>query len=521
MNYYRPSSVEAAAKRRAPVKKAPVEREVINAGKEEAEGLALLKTYLGYALDAFKMIEKRTQERVHGYMEDEGVAEKDVPEKCYWPDADYSQEVCKAISKGLDQFTVKLQRAQDVTKETALTDAVEDFFKQIEVYADPREDTKAVEKSKPHFVAAEKLVPAAFTGPGSLAKLQKCFDEIALGMNTLLDGSSDIKATKIPKALEPDDPRQMSFGFTASTTTRLVLKVAARHSAQYLQAFSKYHPVFDVVLKNSKIVDNSAPAAKRYAEFAYNNMTGYKGDPSKVQPNVVKAKEALAIVVDAATKIKYAVYSYLKELSEKAATASDHRVIQDIDKWNNKLIECLHLSEGTVDKLENAPTSSDLFFLSDRITNLQKAVSNVYSIVAHAAKIRSIVPKTDSSASPEEKFKAYQTSEVLSMAKACAKKLGSEPALCAALGLDVMEDVNAHSIQKTVQGTLDHYLTDITDADWTIIRPLVGKVSGAIDWDVISAGAFLCVMLQLSRAPEASRVFDTLAKAYTRLFDSE
>ena len=218
-----------AAKRRVPTKKAPLEREVINAGKEEAEGLALFKTYLGYALDAFKLIEKHTQERVHGYMVDEGVAEKDVPEKYYWPDADYSQEVCKAISKGLDQLTVKLMRAQDVTKETALTDAVEEFFKQIEVYADPREDTKAVEKAKPHFVEAEKLVPAAFTGPGSLAKLQKCFNEIALGMNALLDGSN-IKAPKIPKALEPVDPRQMSFGFTAATVARLASNVVARHN---------------------------------------------------------------------------------------------------------------------------------------------------------------------------------------------------------------------------------------------------------------------------------------------------
>ena len=65
---------------------------------------------------------------------------------------------------------------------------------------------------------ARELAPLSLPGPGSLAKLQKCFDEIALGANLLFDEKS-IKAPKIPKALEPDDPRQLGFGFTASASS--------------------------------------------------------------------------------------------------------------------------------------------------------------------------------------------------------------------------------------------------------------------------------------------------------------
>ena len=214
MNYDRSVT---AAKRKTPAK-APAKHEVINAGKLEAEGLETLKLYLGYVLDTFKQIEKGTAERVTSYMVDENVAEKDVPEKYYYPDPGYVEEVGDTLEKGIRYLLEKLQKAEEVTQETALTEAVETFWKQFNHYVDVREDTKSVEKAKPHFEKARELAPLSLPGPGSLAKLQKCFDEIALGANLLFDEKS-IKAPKIPKALEPDDPRQLGFGFTASASS--------------------------------------------------------------------------------------------------------------------------------------------------------------------------------------------------------------------------------------------------------------------------------------------------------------
>ena len=59
---------------------------------------------------------------------------------------------------------------------------------------------------------------SVFIGRDRKARRAYGFDEIALGANLLFDEKS-IKAPKIPKALEPDDPRQLGFGFTASASS--------------------------------------------------------------------------------------------------------------------------------------------------------------------------------------------------------------------------------------------------------------------------------------------------------------
>jgi hypothetical protein len=56
-------------------------------------------------------------------------------------------------------------------------------------------------------------VPEAITGPGSLRNLQECFDLIAQVISTI--GDTKVNAPKVPKALNPENPEQLGFNFTA------------------------------------------------------------------------------------------------------------------------------------------------------------------------------------------------------------------------------------------------------------------------------------------------------------------
>jgi len=287
-----------------------------------------------------------------------------------------------------------------------------------------------------------------------------------------------------------------------------------------VEAFAKFHPVYNVVTKERRIGDKAMSQALRFAEFAA-KADRYKGDPSRIQPNLDKAFQAVQALVASAGRVLKATDSFISEYGKDLSSDYRKNVLGDLVKWYKKLEA--DVQEVTSDETYRASLVGESWTVSMFLNKVSKMHANFTNLTAStemAAKIRLAGPGPAApDASPEDRFKAFKTRDIISMAKACAKKLGGKVAPCAALGLDVMEDVNSHKEQATVQGMLDHYVKEVTEDEYGGVRGLVSKVSGAIDWGIVDAGAFLVAILEVCHAPEAGRVQDTLAKAYAQYTD--
>ena len=218
------------AKKKTPSKETPSKetpKDVLNAIKTENEALKDFKDYIQSAVKWMDVVAKETEDRVEGYMSDDGVSREDVPEKVFIP-RDLSDAI-NEIERGLGRLLTAFDLVASTTNDEDLPEAVRAFEKQVEVsgYNEPREDVKSVAKAKVLLTKAVKSVPDAITGPGSLRQLQVCFDALADAINTLIE--TNIKAPKVPKALDPEDPRQLSLKFASS---RIAVAVALRHLSQ-------------------------------------------------------------------------------------------------------------------------------------------------------------------------------------------------------------------------------------------------------------------------------------------------
>jgi hypothetical protein len=300
---------------------------------------------------------------------------------------------------------------------------------------------------------------------------------------------------------------------TAQKVLARYLEAAMPKAAYFdVEAFAKFHPVYNVMKKERPIGDKAMAQANRFMEFA-SKAESYKGDASRIQPNLDKAFVATEALVACAGRVLKAADPFISEYGQDMSSDYRKRILGDLVRWYRKL-------EDSVGKVTSADPYKERFVgrsygISRDVSTLHLNFANLTSAVEMASKIQMERPgQTAPDASEEDRFKAFMTRDIIAMAKASAKKLENKPALCAALGLDVMEDVNAHSAQSKVQSMLDHYVKDIPEADYDKVRGLVGKVSSAIDWGIVEAGAFLVAILQVSRAPEAGRVSDTLAKAF-------
>jgi len=203
-----------AGAKRAPKKTPP--KEVINAGKIEQEGLKGLKQFLGYATHSIdeqvKELEDRIKWNIANDMEEKEAKEKGLSHV-------FIGEVFKDIGRGVGSLKSALEKIENVTGEKDLTKAVETYYEEIDDFMDEWiEDEKALGSARTLLVQALDSVPAALTGPGALTQLQQCFDLIAKACAEISKGK--LKVPKIPKALEPEDPRQLGFGFTARVVAR-------------------------------------------------------------------------------------------------------------------------------------------------------------------------------------------------------------------------------------------------------------------------------------------------------------
>jgi hypothetical protein len=282
--------------------------------------------------------------------------------------------------------------------------------------------------------------------------------------------------------------------------------------ARTLLSFAKYHPIFNIVERAAKVIEKAYPSALRFSGIASRHEYAYKGDRSKIQPNQAKAVQAIDLIMRTAESIEAPVVKYKDEFQR--VQGSD--IQEQLSKWVNKFV--VSLKEAKDSDYRTMRPAALNSYVENALDDLRSGVKNVKSFIQMAAKIPEEGPEYEDSASDEEKFKAHQTTQITSMAKTCAKKLGNKMAPCVALGMRVLEDVNASSALRGLEGMIGHYEKEVAEEDWDKVGPLVSRVSTAIDFGIIEAGAFLCVLMQLVRAPETGRVFSALTNEFSEYF---
>jgi hypothetical protein len=302
-----------------------------------------------------------------------------------------------------------------------------------------------------------------------------------------------------------------------STSNRVLARYLTAN--RLVEAFAKFHPVYNVVSKAKKIAEKSFAQAKRYVDIA-SRAGGYKGDSSKIQPNLNKAFEAVDTLVRAAEGMHEPVKKFLADYAKDLESDYRKRVYTDLVKWSDKMYS--FLGKTITDERFKTKFQKDSYgfggFIDGTVSELYFSLLSLAGASELASKIPLKGPdQVAPNASPEDRFRAHMTRDIISMAKASAKKLGNKPGPCAVLGCNVLEDVNAHSAYSAIMGLVEHYYDNLTEEDGKTVQGLVGRVSGALDWGIVEAGAFCAAIMKASSAPEAERVIDILAKAFDEL----
>jgi hypothetical protein len=200
----------------------PIGRQVlVNIAQKEAQQLDYLKMTLAGAVSEVKKEVKEIREGIERLQEDAKLDDKelskaDVDEK--WAANDYfSGMLLDSIINAVDFLAGTLEDHENITQETELAKAVRDFQKKI-----PDEGTWPKGKGEKQFnevikalSSAAAMVPTGLSKPSELTKLREVFEGIA-DIAKLMTGKS-VSVPKIPKALDPEDPRQLGFGFSASS----------------------------------------------------------------------------------------------------------------------------------------------------------------------------------------------------------------------------------------------------------------------------------------------------------------
>jgi hypothetical protein len=195
-------------------------QELVNIAHQEADKLSYLKMTLeGSAFDVKKEMEY-IQEGIAIRKDEAKLDDKELPkadiDEMWAADGYFAGRVLDAIIKAVDYLAGMLEEHERITQETELAKAVRDFQKKI-----PDGGSWPEGKGEKHFNdvikafnSAAAKVPTGLSKPSELTKLRDAFEGIA-DVVKLMTGKS-ISVPKIPKALDPEDPRQLGFGFSAS-----------------------------------------------------------------------------------------------------------------------------------------------------------------------------------------------------------------------------------------------------------------------------------------------------------------
>ncbi len=193
---------------------------LVNLAAEEADKLDYLKMTLEGSVSDVKKEVQYIREGIETLQDeakadDKELSKAEIDEK-WVADKYFAGRVLDAIIKAVDYLADTLEGHEHITQETEIAKAVRDFQEKI-----PDEGNWPEGKGEKHFDAVIKAlntaaskVPTALNKPSELTKLRDTFSAIA-DIAKLMTGKS-VSVPNIPKALDPEDPRQMGFGFAAS-----------------------------------------------------------------------------------------------------------------------------------------------------------------------------------------------------------------------------------------------------------------------------------------------------------------
>lgn len=210
-------------KKKPALKPVVTPRQVTNVGQEERKALEYVKFSLQDALQDLKreveMIHDNVEDIEADAKEDEREPSKEDLDAAWWEKSKYfGDTLLDNFRKGLETLASRLEDHAPITQEKELADAVQGFVKKLP--KDPGDwpegkGQKLFDEIHKAIAAAAAKVPVALTKPSELAALRTVLENIAEAVK-LFSGKS-IPVPKIPNALDPEDPRQLGFGFTASS----------------------------------------------------------------------------------------------------------------------------------------------------------------------------------------------------------------------------------------------------------------------------------------------------------------
>ena len=252
-----PKKKRTKGKKRPPV----TPREVVNISQTEERALQYLKDNLYYALGNLETNRKEVEERKEQQERDrkQDLAEskrsgvpplvtdeqfKKKMEELEYPDGSLVDDMYNFIYKGLDHLATILESNEWVTREGDLTQAVKGFAKLFYTDKPVRKEPKALSEATGALYRAHAAVPTSLSSPSTLGKLRECFELLAEATNTV--SMNNLKAPKIPNALDAEDPRQLGFGFAARHYVRLAMNPerVVRHYVRL--AMRKYATINDL-----------------------------------------------------------------------------------------------------------------------------------------------------------------------------------------------------------------------------------------------------------------------------------
>jgi hypothetical protein len=131
-----------------------------------------------------------------------------------WVPGDYfAGQVFRHLSDGVESLKRTVENNAKITEEYALAKAVAAFHKAI-----PKEGSWVLGEGEKPFqdaleaiAVARYLVPKGLTKRSDLAKLRDCFESISDVVKAMTGKA--VAVPSVPNALDPEDPRQMTFDF--------------------------------------------------------------------------------------------------------------------------------------------------------------------------------------------------------------------------------------------------------------------------------------------------------------------
>jgi hypothetical protein len=211
----------ATRTKKAPTKKTPTKPEVVNVSAREGAALKYLRRQVEESITEVKSMITQIRDAVET-LEDNAKgeevelsrAELDAP----WdePGKYFASYLLDPIKEGIGNLASELESNLHITREDDLAKAVMEFAKKL-----PKEGDWPAGKGSKHFTDVQaqltrisEKIPEQLIKPSELGKLRECFEAVAKAVK-MICGTS-VAVPSIPKAPDPENPRQMGFEFTAS-----------------------------------------------------------------------------------------------------------------------------------------------------------------------------------------------------------------------------------------------------------------------------------------------------------------